>query len=368
MALEQGTFFSGVLAGLTGKKNAPLIGIDVSSSGIKLVELSKTKNNEFCLEHFATEPIPRGALSDGSVENMEQVADAIRRALMKSGTRTKRVALGMPSSAVITKKILLPSGLSEESLEMQVESEASQYIPFALDEVILDFCVIGPAANSPEDVEVMLAASRKEKIEDRIAVAELAGLKAVVMDVDSYAARSAIARLVAQTEKGGKDKIIALFQIGATTTHISVLLNDQAVYEREQAFGGNQLTQDIVRGYGLSFEEAEKKKKNDDLPEGYVEDLLNPFLESAALEVSRAIQFFFTSTPYTRIDQIYLAGGTSTLPGLLEKVANHTKISTTLVSPFKGMELSPSIKEKQLRKDAPALLVACGLAMRRFDK
>ena len=205
-------------------------------------------------------------------------------------------------------------------------------------------------------------------LEDRIAVAELAGLKATVMDIESYAARAAISRIIEQSENGGKDKIIALFQIGAKMTHISVILNDQTVYEREQAFGGNQLTQEIVRSYGLSFEEAELKKKSDELPDGYEEDLLNPFLENAALEVTRAIQFFFTSTPYTRIDQIYLAGGSSVLSGLLDVVANRTKISTALISPFKGMELSPNVKEKQLRNEAPSYLVACGLAMRRFDQ
>ena len=355
------------LASLLGRKNPPLIGLDISSFDIKLVELSEGSNKTYRLERYASEPLPKGAIQDGNIENIEQVSDAIRKLLKKSNAGSKNVALAMPAAAVITKKILLSSALSDQALEVQVESEASQYIPFSMDEVSLDFCVIGPASN-PEDVEVMLAASRKEKIEDRIAVAELAGLKATVMDIESYAARAAISRIIEQSENGGKDKIIALFQIGAKMTHISVILNDQTVYEREQAFGGNQLTQEIVRSYGLSFEEAELKKKSDELPDGYEEDLLNPFLENAALEVTRAIQFFFTSTPYTRIDQIYLAGGSSVLSGLLDVVANSTKISTALISPFKGMELSPNVKEKQLRNEAPSYLVACGLAMRRFDQ
>lgn len=371
MALEElKTFASNVFASLVGslagRKNTPLIGIDISATSIKLVELSEGANKVLRLERFASEPLPRGAMSDGNVENMEQVSDAIRRVVMKSGTKINRVALGMPSAAVITKKIILSGGASEESLEMQVESEASQYIPFALDEVRLDFCVIGPAPNSNEDVEVMLAASRKEKIEDRVAVVESSDLKAVVMDIDSYAARAAVSRVIAQTEDGGKDKIIALFQMGSKVTYVSVLLNDQAVYEREQAFGGSQLTQEIVRTYGLSFEEAELKKKSGDLPGGYVEEILTPFLESAALEVTRAIQFFFTSTPYARVDQIYFSGGCVAIPGLLEIVADRTKIPTEIISPFQGMELSPAVKDKQLQSEAPSYLVACGLAMRRF--
>jgi type IV pilus assembly protein PilM len=261
---------------------------------------------------------------------------------------------------------VLPAGLSEEQLEVQVESEASQYIPFALDEVSLDFDVIGPVANSVDDVEVMLAAARREKVEDRVAVAEASGLKASVMDIESYAARAALDRVIAQLPEAGAGQVIALFQVGAQVTHISVMLDGVTVYEREQPFGGNSLTQDIVRAYGLAFEEAEARKKTSDLPENYALELLQPFLESAALEVTRAIQFFFTSTPYTKIDQIYLAGGCAALPGLLDIIANRTRISSAVISPFKGMQLGAGVRESQLRADAPAYLVACGLALRRF--
>lgn len=351
---------------LLGPRNPPLIGLDISTSGVKLVELSDAGKHEYRLERFAHEPLPRGAIVDGNIENIEQVSEAVRRVCKKSGTRARHVALGMPPASVITKKIVLPAGLSEDELEVQVESEAAQYIPFALDEVSLDFDVLGLAQNSPEDVEVLIAATRKEKVEDRVAVAEAAGLKPLVMDIESYAARAAIDRLTAQLPKGGNGQIAALFQIGAQATHVSVLLDGQAIYEREQPFGGNQLTQDVVRAYGLSFEEAEAKKRAGDLPEGYRQELLDPFLDNAALEVTRAIQFFFTSTPYTRIDQIFLAGGCANIPGLVELVAERTRISTSVVSPFKGMQLAPNLREKQLRAEAPAFLVACGLAMRRF--
>lgn len=358
MALDLGIIF--------GQKNPPLVGLDISTSGVKLVELSEAGKNEFRLERFATEPLPRGAVVDGNIENIEQVSEAVRRVWKKSGTRAKFVAMGMPPASVITKKITLPGGMSEDELEVQVESEASQYIPFALDEVSLDFDVIGAAPNAPDDVEVLLAATRKEKVEDRVAVAEAAGLVPTVMDIESYAARAAIDRITAQLTNGGQGQIVALFQIGAQVTHVSMLLDGQPIYEREQPFGGHQLTQDIVRAYGLAYEEAETKKKAGDLPEGYERELLGPFLESATLEVTRAVQFFFTSTPYTRIDQIFLAGGCAVIPGLVDLVADRTKISTSVVSPFKGMQLASNVREKQLRAEAPAYLVACGLAMRRF--
>ena len=356
------------LGSLLGNKNPPLVGLDISTSGVKLVELTQVGKGELSLERFASESLPRGAVVDGNIENIDQVSEAVRRVWKKSGTRAKHVALGMPPASVITKKIILPGGMSEDELELQVETEASQYIPFALDEVSLDFDVVGPVANSPEDVEVLLAATRKEKVEDRVAVAEAAGLTPTVMDIESYAARAAIDRIIAQLPKGGAGQIVGLFQIGAQVTHVSVLMDGQTIYEREQPFGGNQLTQDIVRAYGLSYEEAETKKRAGELPEGYERELLEPFLENVALEVTRAIQFFFTSTPYTRIDQIFLAGGCAIIPGLVEIVADRTKISASVISPFKGMQLAAGVREKQLRIEAPAFLVACGLAMRRFDR
>jgi len=355
------------LKALFGGAQGPLVGLDISTSSVRMVELSDAGKDGVRLERYASEPLPRGAVADGNIENMEQVVEAVRRLVKKSGTRAKHVALGMPPASVITKKIVLPAGMSEGQLEVQVESEAAQYIPFALDEVSLDFDVIGPVANSTEDIEVMLAAARREKVEDRVAIAESAGLKASVMDIESYAARAALDRVTSQLPDGGAGQVIALFQIGAVSTQISVMLDGATIYEREQPFGGNSLTQDIVRSYGLAFEEAEARKKAGDLPENYQSDVLAPWLEGAALEVTRAIQFFFTSTPFTKIDQIFLAGGCALLPGLLEMIASRTRISSAVISPFKGMQLASGLRESALRTDAPAYLVACGLAMRRFD-
>lgn len=355
------------LGSLFGKSSPPMVGLDISTSGVRLVELGDAGKGELRLERYAAEPLPRGAVVDGNIENIEQVSEAVRRVWKKSGTRARHVALGMPPAAVITKKIILPAGLSEDQLEVQVESEASQYIPFALDEVSLDFDVIGQAPHAQEDMEVMLAAARREKVEDRVAIAEAAGLTAIVMDIESYAARAALDRATRGRAGIAKpEQIVALFQIGAQATHVSVLQDGETIYEREQPFGGNQLTQDIVRAYGLSFEEAETRKKSGDLPENYRADLLAPFLESAALEVTRAIQFFFTSTPYTRIDELYLAGGCAALPGLLELIGSRTRIPSSIVAPFEGMAFGAPVREQQLRQEGAAYLVACGLALRRF--
>jgi type IV pilus assembly protein PilM len=355
------------LPSLFRRGSPPLIGVDLSASSVKVVELVAGQKMPMRLERYAIEPVERGAINDGNVERPEVVGEALSRALRKLGSRTREAALALPSAAVITKRIMLPAGLSEEDYELQVESEASQYIPFAIDEVNLDFQIIGPAPSSDEEVEVLLAASRKEKVEDRVAVAEMAGLKPIIVDAEPYAARIALDHVSAFLPNNGQGQVIAIFDIGQNVTNLTIVLNNQTIFERDQAFGGNQLTQDIVRLYGLTQEEAELKKKTGELPDNYAGDILAPFVEQGAIDISRALQFFFTSTPYTRVDRIFLAGGSSVVPGLAEAVADRTQVPTDIFTPFQGMEFANTIRERQLKLDAPSLLVAAGLAMRRFD-
>jgi len=351
---------------LLGRKHPPLVGLDISSSSVKLVELGQSASGEYIVERFATESFEKGWIADGQIEKFDEVADAVRRVVVKSGTRTKHVAMAMPQSAVITKKIMLPAGLREEELEMQVESEANQYIPFSLDEVSLDFCVVGPSPTSAGDVEVLIAASRKDRVQDRQGLAEAAGLKPLVLDIESHASRLAVGRLIQALPNEGRDSLVALFEIGAETTSLKVLRDDELLYDRDQAFGGSQLTQLISRQYGFSFEEAEQKKLAGDLPEDYEQSILNPFVDSMAQEVGRALQYFFTSTPHHKVHYVMLAGGSAALPGLKERVTEQTGFASMIVNPFDGMKLGSSVRESKLRREAPSYLTACGLAMRRF--
>jgi type IV pilus assembly protein PilM len=356
----------GFLDGLMGGKQMPLVGLDISSSSVKLVELGQAGSGGYVLERFATESFEKGWITDGQIEKFDEVADAVRRVVSKSGTRTKRVAMAMPQSAVITKKIMLPAGLRDEELELQVESEANQYIPFSLDEVSLDFCVVGPSPASAGDVEVLIAASRKDRVQDRQGLAEAAGLKPVVLDIESHASRLAMTRIVGALPNEGRDALVALFEIGAETTSLKVLRDEELLYDRDQAFGGSQLTQMISRQYGFSFEEAEQKKLASDLPEDYESSLLVPFVDSLAQEIGRALQYFFTSTPHHKVHYVMLGGGTATLPGLKERVTELTGFASMVVNPFEGMKLGSAVRESKLRREAPAYLTACGLAMRRF--
>lgn len=351
------------------KKQQSLAGLDISASAIRLVEISRSDKNKLTLEHCVSEALPRGAIVDGNIEEIEQISDAVSRLWRKAGVSAKSVVLGMPSASVITRKLILPADLTEDDMELHVESEISQYIPFALDEVSLDFNVIGPAKTDSDqaEVDVMVAAARREKVEERVAVVEGAGLTPAVMDVELHATRAALMRMMAQSEMGETPQIIALFEMGAQTTKFMVMVDGDVVYEREQAFGGNQLTQDISRAFGFSFDEAEQRKKSGELPLDYQAEVLEPFLESVIQEITRAIQFFYTSSPYTRVDHIVLAGGSAILPGMLDMIEEHTNVSTTLAQPFLGMTVSPNINQKQLAQDASAYLLACGLAMRNFD-
>jgi len=191
------------LPGFSRSSSSALLGVDLSTHRVKVVELAQEGRDRVRLERYAIEPIEAGAIVDGQIEKPEVVAAALTRAIRRSGSKARNAALALPSSAVIAKRILLPAGLSEDDYEVQVESEASQVIPFSMDEVNLDFQVLGPAEGSEEDVEVLLAASRRERVEDRVALAEMAGLKPVIIDVEPFAARRVIDRLYRPPRTGG---------------------------------------------------------------------------------------------------------------------------------------------------------------------
>jgi len=356
----------GFLDRLLGKKHPQMMGLDVSSSSVKLVELGKSATGDWVLERLASEPLEKGWIVEGQIEKFDEVADAVRRVVSRSGTKTRQVVMAMPASAVITKRIVMPAGLREDEMELQVETEAHQYIPFSLDEVSLDFCVIGPSANTEGDVDVLIAASRKDRVQDRQGLAEAAGLVPVVLDIESHASRLAVSRLIDDLPDQGRDALVALFEIGADTTSLKVLRDDDLLYDRDQSFGGAQLTQLISRQYGFSYEEAEQKKLSGDLPEDYTPTLMVPFVDSLAQEMGRALQYFFTSTPHHKVHYVMLAGGAASLPGLSERVKDVTGFACQVVNPFEHMSVGPGVRESKLKREAPAFLTACGLAMRRF--
>jgi type IV pilus assembly protein PilM len=348
-------------------KMPPLIGADISSSAVKMVEIADAGKGGYRLERYAIEPMPAEAMADGNINNLDAVIEAVRRCHRRLGSPLKNLALALPAAAVISKKIQVAAGLGEEDLGIEVELQANQYIPFALEEVNLDYQVLGPAPGGSGDLEVLIAASRKDKIEDRMAVAEGAGLKALVMDVDLYAAQAAFELIEAAMPQHGRDLNIALVDIGATTLSLNVVRNDQSLYLRDQPFGGQQLTEEIRNRYGLSAEEAETSKRAGSLPENYASEVLAPFLDTLGLEVARGIEFFYASAQHHPVDRIVLCGGCAAIPGIDGAVSRRAQVNTTVANPFAGMALSAQVRQRNLAQDAPSLMVACGLALRRFD-
>jgi type IV pilus assembly protein PilM len=302
-----------------------------------------------------------------NIADVEAVGEAIKRAAKRSGSRTKSAAAAVAGSAVITKTIAMPAALSEEDMEQQIQLEADQYIPYPLEEVNLDFEVLGPTENDPERVDVLLAASRSENVDVRVAAIELAGLKAKIIDVEAYAMENAFSMLAPQLPEQGIDQTIAVVDVGATMTTLNVMHDLKTIYTREQVFGGKQLTEEIQRRYGLSYEEAGMAKRQGGLPDNYVPEVLEPFKDAMAQQVSRSLQFFFSSSHYSNVDHIVLAGGSAMIPGIDEMIADKLGVHTSIANPFTNMTLASRVKAQSLSNDAPALMIACGLAMRSFD-
>lgn len=348
------------------KKSTPLVGVDISASAIKLLELSRS-GGRYRVESFAVEPLPANSVVDKNITDIDAVGEAIGRAVKKSGTKTKTASAAVAGSAVITKIINMPANLSDADLENQIQVEADQYIPFPLEEVALDFEVIGQSEENPDRVDVLLAASRSDNVDVRVGALEIGGLAAKVIDVEAFALENTIAMLASGQIEDAESKIIAVADIGSTVTTFSVLEKLKIIYSREQQFGGAQLTEDIQRRYGLSYEEAGLAKRQGGLPENYVPEVLEPFKEAIGQQISRAQQFFFSSSSIANIDNLILAGGCSSIEGIAELIESKLGVPTIVANPFANMSVSSKVPAQSLSNDAPALMVACGLALRSFD-
>jgi type IV pilus assembly protein PilM len=355
------------LAGLFSKKKPPLIGIDISSSAVKVLELSRN-GEHLRVERYAVEPLPQNAVVEHAITEVEQVAQVVERAIKKSGTRVKHAAVAVPAAHVITKTIKMAANLTDQDRQTQVEMEADHYIPYPLNEINLDFQVLGPSESNPEEVDVLMAACRKEIVDDYLAVIQGPGLTPLVVDVETYAMENAFSLITSHMPGGGMEKTIAVLDIGATATTINVVHNNRSVYTRDHAFGGRQLTEEIQRRYGLSYEEAGLAKKQGGLPDNYQTDVLRPFMEAMCQEIMRALQFFYSSTPFNSVDQLLLAGGCGQIAGIDELVAARIGVPAMVANPFASMSLASRIKPQHLSNDAPSLMISCGLAMRSFDE
>ncbi len=348
------------------RKGSAVLGLDISSTAVKLLELGQS-GSRYRVESYAVVPLPPHAVVEKSIADVDAVGSAIARAVKRAGTRLKHASVAVAGSAVITKVISMPASLSEAEMASQIQLEADQYIPYPMEEVNLDFQVLGPSEKKPDTVDVLLAASRSENVDVRVAAVELGGLTCKIVDVEAFAMESAFGLLAAQLPDEGVGKTVAVADVGATMTTLNVLHDYKIIYTREQVFGGKQLTEEIQRRYGLSYEEAGMAKKQGGLPDNFGPEVLEPFKEAMAQQVSRSLQFFFSSSQYNNVDHIMLAGGCASIAGIDELIEQKIGTSTTVANPFTNMALSSKVKPHALASDAPSLMIACGLALRSFD-
>lgn len=352
--------------GLFGKKNDIVLGVDISSSSVKLLELSKS-GEKLRVESYAVEPLPANSVVEKSINDVEAVGETVKKVLAKSRSSVRLGAVAVAGSAVITKTIQMAAGMSDQELEDQISVEADQYVPYPLDEVAIDFEVIGPSEDNADQVDVLLAACRKENVELREDALEIGGLTSKIVDIEAHAVERAFGLIARQMDESAEERTVAIVDIGSTMTTLSVLADNTTVYTREQLFGGRQLTEEIQRRYGLSFEEAGLAKKQGGLPDDYEREVLEPFKEAVVQQVARSLQFFFGSSQYNEVDYVVLAGGVSSIPELSEMVQEKVGIKTIVANPFSDMTLNSRVNLSALTNDAPSLMIACGLAMRSFD-
>jgi type IV pilus assembly protein PilM len=355
-----------VFGSLFGKKRlVPVLGLDISSSSVKLLEISKS-GGQYRIENYAVTSLPPNVVVEKNIAELEPVAEAIRKVATISKCKLKTAAVAVAGSAVITKLIEMPAGLNDDSMESQISLEADQYIPYPLDEVAIDFEVQGLSEINPDRSEVLLAACRRENVDLRVDALEMADFVTKVVDVEAYALERAF-ELIRPHLDCDDDSAVAIVDIGSSMTTLSVLVDGQTVYTREQLFGGRQLTEEIQRRYGLSLDEAGLAKKQGGLPDDYEPEVLEPFKDAVIQQVTRSLQFFFSSSQYNDVDHIVLAGGVASMPELAELVQDKLGTTTSVANPFADMSVAPKVDAMLLSNDAPSLMIACGLALRSFE-
>ncbi len=351
-----------------GSRYRPLIGLDITTSSIKLIELALA-GGQYRVETYAAEPTPHNAINEKTIVDATAVGDAIRRAVKRSGVRSTECAVAISGDAAITKAIQMPRSLSAAELEQQIEMQADQYIPFPMEEVSYDFQILGPSEKDPEMRDVLLVASRSENVEQRVAAVTAAGLTVKLVDIEAFALENACRLLTHQMPDGGIDRTIAVVDFGASTTTFSVLRDLVVVYTRDFAFGGQQLTEEIMRTYGLSMEEAGRAKKEGGLPSNYQPEVLDPFIDDMTQQVSRSLQFYLASgSGRSQPEQIIVCGGCANIPGVADVIASRVGIPAERGDPLGQMKISSKAKALGVGRDSTALLTACGLALRSFDE
>lgn len=338
------------------KKTAGLLGIDIGPTFAKLLELKKV-NGYYQVESCAVLPMPPSLVVDKSFKRLEEIGNIADQLVLRAQTSLRSAAVAVPDSSVITRTIQLEATLSESDIENQVAIEAEQYIPYPLEEVNMDFSVLGPSSKDPNQVDVLIVASRSEHVNARVQALAFAGVTTEIVDVESYAIERACGLVKAQLPNQGNDQVVAVVDLSKTMVQLIVLDNFKIVYTREEMIeqpfvdAGNP----GLKAHSLIVDAPAHGQTDWTL-----------FEEAVVLQLRRALQFFYSTTEYLTIDHLLLAGDSARVGNLTKTIAEQLAVPTTLVNPFITMRINNKIDSALLMQHAPAMLICCGLAMRSF--
>ena len=356
-----------VLCFIKPKKKSTL-GVDISSTSLKILQLSNHGTSP-CVEGFGSTLLPDQSMEGSAIKDIDAVAAAIKQLVSSClFSIDQPVVVAVPDASAISKIIQINEGMTEIDIEELVLIEADKYIPFPINEINIDFNVLGPSSKNAAMQDVLIVASRAENVTNRVEALRIAGLEVNVVDVESYAVERALQLLKNDLPAGGENKVIAIVDIGSTYTHLFVLQNLKIIYARDEDFGGKQLINTIVREYGMTFQGAMEAVEKGLLPDDYNTRILTPFNENIFLQVKRSLQFFFSTSQYSAVDHIILAGGVAKQPGIAQLLQEHIGVPTTIANPLAAMTFSSSVNREQILQESPSLIVACGLALRHIER
>ncbi len=343
-----------------------ILGIDVSSTSIKILEIS-TEGSSHSLVAYDKALLPENTMDGNIIKDAAAIADTIKKILTRTKFTTKTAAMAVPDSTVINKIIQINEGLNDDEMEELVVMEADKYIPYPIDEINIDFEIMGPSPKNAAMLDVLIVASRAENISARVDAMVRAGLEPKIIDVESYAVERAVQLMAHEIPAEGVDKIVAIIDVGAHYTHLFVLHGMKMIFTREVEFGGRLLIESIAQRYDMSFDDALKAQVEGLLPEDYKQAVLDPFQDKMLLQVKRTLQFFYSTSQHGFVDHILLAGGLAQQPGLLDLIQEQLGVPTTIANPLVSVEIGRRVNIDAVNTDAPALLVACGLALRDIE-
>ncbi len=347
---------------MLGKKK-DVIGLDIGSSSIKMVELKKDRGG-YKLQNLAISPLPPEAIVDGALMDSATIIEAIRDVIAASKTKSKDVVTSVSGHSVIVKKISLPF-MTEAELEESIQWEAERYIPFDINDVNIDFQIFGSTQEKPEVMDVILVAAKKDIINDYVSVVMESGLNPVIIDLDAFA----LENMLAINYEIGAGETVAVANVGATVTNISVIKDNTSAFTRDVFKGGSQMTEEIQRQLHVDHEEAEKIKvgtKVDLSSQSVVQSVLKTASESLSVEIGNSLDFFQSTASNEKINRLYLSGGGSKIKDFDIILQQQIGIPVEVVNPFKKIEYSgKDFDLEYLREIGPIMAVGVGLASRK---